>query len=574
MRWLGYWAAVIAGAATSVSGCLTSQDNPGGGEGRLEDPPITIERGGSGGSGQGAEAGEPSGGTNSRGGRSGAGGGAGTSQGGSDAGCTSDRDCALRVDDRNRCYQTTGECVECTSTADCGGADCINNECRAETPCTMAEDCPIGLVCNPGTDVCVECLTSANCAADEICNGNACRKRCTSDNVCALFGLQCDRGRGYCVECTSDDDCAETRYCDSGQGICVRDICVADTASCDDTTNSITTCDESGSVLSSGVPCGTRTTCVEDGSQASCEPWVCERGTMGCSTTTERIVQCSDDGLEETVVEDCAAVDQLCVDSLDMCMDVVCEPSTRFCQGNTIQQCDSVGTSSSLYQTCTTAQYCNATVPTNPTCSALLCTPNMPACDGNVLTTCNAMGTGYTGARTDCTMTMQSCAPSGCTNATVDLIPSMPTLYGSTIASYTMLNFYSVTSNRTLTLIEQYMSPTASIALTWHVYESTSQTGTYTRLSPTPITTMSTTTVGYQSSGPVSIPLVAGRFYAIGIAWSTAVNFGYQQTTASQATSFGSLISAYINPGATPAATIAWAAQSSYWVPQRLTTSL
>src|SRR5262245_32175162 len=121
MRWLGYWAAVIAGAATTVSGCLTSQDKPGGDGGRFGDRPNTIEGGSSGGSSQGAEGGEPSGGSNSRGGRSGAGGGSGSGQGGSDSGCTTDRDCALRVDDRSRCYVPTGECVSCLNTADCGG---------------------------------------------------------------------------------------------------------------------------------------------------------------------------------------------------------------------------------------------------------------------------------------------------------------------------------------------------------------------------------------------------------------------------------------------------------------------
>src|SRR5262245_29418650 len=162
MRWLGYWAAVIAGAATTVSGCLTSQDNPGG-EGRFEDPPITIERGGSGGSSQGAEGGEPSGGSNSRGGRSGAGGG---SQGGSDSGCAADEDCEFRADDRNRCHVPTGECVECLNTADCGGNECVNNECRVDTPCTTTGECPTGLVCNQATDLCVECVVSTDCGAD------------------------------------------------------------------------------------------------------------------------------------------------------------------------------------------------------------------------------------------------------------------------------------------------------------------------------------------------------------------------------------------------------------------------
>ncbi len=571
MRWLGYWAAVIAGAATTVSGCLTSQENPGG-EGRLEDPPITIERGGSGGSAQGAEGGEPSGGSNSRGGRSGAGGGSGTSQGGSDAGCTADRDCALRVDGRSRCYVATGECVDCLNTADCGGNECVNNECKVVTTCATTDDCPLGLVCNPSTDLCVECVVSTDCNADEACISNVCRKRCTAENACALFGLHCDRGRGYCVECADDDDCAPTRNCQ--QGTCVRDICVPNTGSCEGTVPNtyITTCNEAGSVLSTGVPCDPQTTCVEEDGQAHCEDWVCTPGDMGCSISSERIVECSEDGLEETVVEDCEANDQLCVDSVDMCMSVVCEPNARFCQGTTVQLCDSTGSTSSLVDTCETNEYCNTMT---ATCTPLLCTPNQPVCDGNFFTTCNSTGTGYTGTRTDCTMMGQFCGVMGCQTGAIDTIPPMPVLYssGMALANYTMVNIYSVSSSRTLSRIEQYMSPVSATPLNWVVYESTSATGTFTRLSLT-MTTTSTTGAGYQASGDLAVPLVAGRYYAIGVAWANpATGFGYQQTTPTGMVSFGSLISAYLTATGTPPTSFTGPSPSTYWFGQRLTTA-
>jgi hypothetical protein len=116
------------------------------------------------------------------------------------------------------------------------------------------------------------------------------------------------------------------------------------------------------------------------------------------------------------------------------------------------------------------------------------------------------------------------------------------------------------------------MSPASATTLTWRVYESTTQTGTYTSISST--TTVSTTGVGYQSSGTIAVPLVAGRYYAIGVSWTTpALNFGYQTGTASQALSFGAMFSASFLSGPPTGTTISVSTtSSSYFNPQRLTT--
>jgi hypothetical protein len=110
------------------------------------------------------------------------------------------------------------------------------------------------------------------------------------------------------------------------------------------------------------------------------------------------------------------------------------------------------------------------------------------------------------------------------------------------------------------------------MTLTWHVYESLTQTGVYTSISNT--TTTSTTGVGYQSSGALAVPLVAGRFYAIGVSWTTpSLLFGYQQASATQALSFGALFGGgfYTPP---PTGTISGStAQTTAFVPQRLTTA-
>jgi len=288
--------------------------------------------------------------------------------------------------------------------------------------------------------------------------------------------------------------------------------------------------------------------------------------------TEETVVSCSADGLTETLEEDCEAAGQRCVGTIGgACSDVTCEPNERSCMGNTVMICDATGSTLSPVQTCPTGQFCNpALMP--PGCAAQLCTPNQPACDGNVFTTCNAQGNGYTGTRTDCAATMEFCGLTGCTTSLVDTVPPMnPTLYGSALTGYLMVNFYSVTGARNLALIEQYMSPTVAMTLNWHVYESLTQTGTYTSIFTA--TTTSTTGIGYQSSGALSVPLVAGRFYAIGFSWTTpALNFGYQSGAAVQAVSFGSLLGAYYTTAA-PAAMLTATITTSTYLPQRLTTA-
>jgi hypothetical protein len=565
MRRLSSWAVVIiAGlAALSAPGCLTSQDKNVAGLEDPEDPPVSTGQGGApDGRGPKGDAGKTVHGSGNRSSNP------GSDDGGADGGCDDSADCAARADNRSLCSVPTGDCVDCLTTNDClANEECVDNDCRRFTYCGDSSDCTGGQVCSPNTGRCVECVGTNDCAPDEACSLNVCRKRCSNDAHCSLFGLRCDPSSGFCASCISDADCAETRNCQ--QGTCVRDICTGGAAACQG--NSLATCNDAGSVLSALVPCGAQQTCTEDASGARCAPWMCLPSTTGCSLTGERVVTCSDDGLSETLVQDCTLTDQLCIGTTGgMCSDQLCEPSMLFCQSNTVQLCDATGTTSSTNQTCPANQLCN---PATVACAVPLCTPSQPACDGNVYTTCNAEGFGYTGARTDCTALEQFCGPTGCTTSQVDTIPMVPTLYGTALASYAMLNFYSVTGSRNLALIEQYMSPTSATTLTWHVYESLTQTGTYTSISNT--STTSTTGTGYQASGALAVPLVAGRFYAIGVSWTTpALNFGYQQgATLPQAVSFGSLISATFLSPPPAGSTIAYASSSSYFVPQRLTTA-
>jgi hypothetical protein len=199
-------------------------------------------------------------------------------------------------------------------------------------------------------------------------------------------------------------------------------------------------------------------------------------------------------------------------------------------------------------------------------------------CNVNVLLTCNADGSGYTGTGVDCAASGQSCVQGECIiPVVVDTIDPSPTIdmtnYSNPAGPYTKVNYYAVSTARTLQKIELYMnSLSATSTLTWVVYEATTQTSSsYTIVSST--TTTPTLGEGYQSSGTLSVPLKAGFFYAIGVSWTIVENFWYHSTTASFpiATSFGSLISGYA-PGGTGLATVPWNSSATLYYPQRIST--
>jgi hypothetical protein len=105
-----------------------------------------------------------------------------------------------------------------------------------------------------------------------------------------------------------------------------------------------------------------------------------------------------------------------------------------------------------------------------------------------------------------------------------------------TLSLATRGNYYQVTVNRTLVEIEHYLNPSVATSLRWSVYEGVASTGTFTRIFTT--TTTATVGLGYQSSGPINVPLVAGRYYFIGTGWSSS-SAHYYQAFATQPVSFG-----------------------------------
>jgi hypothetical protein len=127
--------------------------------------------------------------------------------------------------------------------------------------------------------------------------------------------------------------------------------------------------------------------------------------------------------------------------------------------------------------------------------------------------------------RTDCAD--QTCIAGSCIADTVDqlgMLADPPTDSGGSIDQF-FVNFYAVSTNRTLREIQQIERVVSSTILTWLVYESTTKNGTYSLIFATTTTPNSYNTLDYQSSGSISVPLVAGKFYAIGIGWGVPRNY-------------------------------------------------
>ena len=73
------------------------------------------------------------------------------------------------------------ECFECESSADCGGAACVDGRCSC-----VANGCTDGFFCDAASQKCVGCLEDAHCTDPS--------------------RPWCDSGKGQCVACTGVDE--------------------------------------------------------------------------------------------------------------------------------------------------------------------------------------------------------------------------------------------------------------------------------------------------------------------------------------------------------------------------------
>jgi hypothetical protein len=212
-------------------------------------------------------------------------------------------------------------------------------------------------------------------------------------------------------------------------------------------------------------------------------------------------------------------------------------------------------------------------------CKTQVCSALLPACDGELATSCNTDGTGYDDGGTDCTSDAASCVGGQCAASVSDAPAWSGAPWSSTKATdtnHTTVNFYSVGRSRTLTQIVQYMNQTSAVPLTWLVYEASSKDGPYEVILSELVDSRGS--VGTESSGPIAVALSAGRYYAIGVGWSSAVDYSVSEEANPpgfpEPIFFGELISARSFDSAPAETTVSYAEPAGYAFPQYLTTTL
>lgn len=460
----------------------------------------------------------------------------------------------------------------------------------------------LGVGCGSGgaaSDGHVKCVQLEDCGGRAVCLDGECVALCLGDADCQAPAVHCDSTSHLCVACVSNEHCAAEEYCSSGK--CAADVCVPGEASCDPVTHAERVCQASGGDYDV-TRCASRTSCVLENGQTSCRDWACTPAAPHCDAAGAVLSACSADGLAASVT-DCLAEGKRCV--AGACVEVVCEPGARRCEGGASYLCNPLGSASVLERSCVEIEYCDETTGScrldlcdagTPHCSgtfatvcaadgsgpapggvdcalsagmtcakgkcrAVVCTPNQDfcntqgnavahcdasganpsdvqtcavtshcdpdtltcvsdlcvegsaACDGETLAECNLDGSGFDSRGEDCSLSSRVCSFAGaCVDADVSTVGWLDRQFPGD--HYLVANFYRVTVARTLTRIEEFASANASTELAWFVYEGDSQDAELSLV-------MQSTTQGsadeFQSSGAVSVPLRADRYYWVGV---------------------------------------------------------
>ena len=244
--------------------------------------------------------------------------------------------------------------------------------------------------------------------------------------------------------------------------------------------------------------------------------------------------------------------------------------------GDYIVGVDRIITLGSPY-TLTIFEYCGSSGGTD--CKVKGCDLNLGQwCTGETLSACNADGTAT--VTTDCAMTGKVCHRGACVASVVDLIgntwPTSPAM-DAAAPGVNLLNFFEATTSRTITEIEIIMVQRRAFALDWRIFEATNQAGPYQTIFSTRTMSGGGGEASSETTGPIQVPIVAGRFYAIGVALPTGANYYLQQQAEKPlplAVSFGRLTSAAVVPSASSTSTVDYPAPGTFVNAQRVTTKL
>lgn len=200
-------------------------------------------------------------------------------------------------------------------------------------------------------------------------------------------------------------------------------------------------------------------------------------------------------------------------------------------------------------------------------------------CIGNTVSGCNDDGTAT--ATTDCALTGKSCEAGACVASVVDGVGNSGWMTSPAMtagkAGGTLLDFYEVTTSRTITNVKIYMVQPKQFPLDWLILESAERAGPYQTIFTTRTMSAGAMTTSDENTGPIQVPIIAGRFYAIGVALPADARYYLEQRverTFPLDVFFGQVTSAAVVPSASSSATIGYSAPDDFVIAQWITTKL
>ncbi|HWP05372.1 MAG TPA: hypothetical protein VNN72_06505 [Polyangiaceae bacterium] len=222
-------------------------------------------------------------------------------------------------------------------------------------------------------------------------------------------------------------------------------------------------------------------------------------------------------------------------------------------------------------------EYCGASGGTD--CKVRGCNIGLgAACSGNTLSVCNDDGTAT--ITTDCAMTGKTCETGYCRATVLDGIAAgwenLPVAEAGA-EGVTLLDFYEVTTSRTVTKVEMTMVQPEVFALDWRILEAMNQAGPYQSIFSTTTLSGGANEASDENTGPIQVPIVAGRFYAIGVALPAGARYYLKQGAATSLpleVFFGHLTSAAVVPTASSTAAVGYPEPGTFVVSEWVTTAL
>jgi len=296
--------------------------------------------------------------------------------------CSDDGDCYPT----SWCDSLAGECkpdvcqATGTSCADGQVVSCLPNGSGFQ----VHDTCVGGEVCVAGTNG-ASCKCEINhhvgCHNGEVYSFDSCgtpktiQENCTAPEVCVAGA-----GTAECAlppVCGSNADCYASQWCELETGVCRPDVCAAGPSFCNG--QLVQRCVVGGSGFETLDTCVGGEVCVDGSSGAQCKCTV--GGFLGCHNTdiynfdscgtpktiasyctTPEICQLGSDGQPfcgEPVT--CTADDQCAAGrycDVDHCVDRVCTPAQRECQGDTLLRCNDRGSAWEVHDLCVGGEVC------------------------------------------------------------------------------------------------------------------------------------------------------------------------------------------------------------------------